>query len=102
MNSPAARWYHWNADDLIVRVRVQPRAGRDELADVVGDHLKVRIAAPPVDGEANDQLLRFMAKQFGLPKKQVLLLQGQKGKTKALCLRCPQKVPPGLDVTRPG
>ena len=95
-------WYRWDNGDLILRVQVQPRASRDELANVINGHLKVRITAPPVDGEANEHLLRFMGKQFGLPKKQVILLHGQKSKTKVLCLRAPQKIPPTLTIARRG
>jgi len=102
MTGHGDHWYRWDNGDLILRVQIQPRASRDELTSVINSHLKVRITAPPVDGEANDHLLRFMAKQFGLPKKKVILLHGHKGKTKVLCLRCPQKIPPGLDVARPG
>jgi hypothetical protein len=43
-------WYRWDGDDLILSLKIQPKASRDELAEPLGDALKVRITAPPVDG----------------------------------------------------
>lgn len=67
-----------------LRVRVQPRASRTE---VVGEHdgaLKVRVAAPPVDGDANRELVRFLAKALGLASSQVRLVSGATGRSKTL------------------
>lgn len=61
---------------------VQPRASRTRL---VGEHdgrLKVQLAAPPVDGEANAELLRFLAELFGVKRGCVELAQGERGKRK--------------------
>lgn len=65
-----------------MRIRAQPRASRTE---VVGEHdgtLKVRLAAPPVDGAANDELVRFIAKRLGVAPSRVRLLSGDTGRTK--------------------
>lgn len=67
-----------------LRVRVQPRASRTE---VVGEHdgaLKVRVAAPPVDGDANRELVRLLAKALGLASSQVRLVSGATGRSKTL------------------
>ncbi len=63
-----AGFYQWQGDDLILRVKVQPKASKDELAEILGDQLKVRITAPPVDGKANKHLLAFLSKLFKTPK----------------------------------
>lgn len=48
-----------------LRLRVQPRASRTEVVGLRGDEIRVRIAAPPVDGAANDMLVRFLAERLG-------------------------------------
>ncbi|MCY1035423.1 DUF167 domain-containing protein [Corallococcus sp. BB11-1] len=65
-------------------VLVQPRASRTK---VVGEHdgqLKIQLAAPPVDGEANAALLEFIAKKLGVPKRQVTLTAGDTSRRKRL------------------
>jgi len=69
--------YRWDGEDLLLNVRAQPRSSRDELGEVVGDQIKVRITAPPVDGKANAHLTAFLAKVFGVAKSQVDLVAGQ-------------------------
>ena len=67
---------------LIFRVRVVPRASRSE---VVGEHdgaLRVRIAAPPVDGAANDELVRLLARAFHVSRSDVEIRAGQNSKLK--------------------
>ena len=65
-------------------VRVQPRASRSE---VVGEHdgaLKVRLAAPPVEGEANRELVRFLGKLLGVAPSGVSVVAGATGKSKVV------------------
>ena len=65
-------------------VRVVPRASRSEI---IGEHdgaLKVRIASPPVDGAANAELIKLLAKQFGVSKSNVEIIGGQTSKTKQI------------------
>ena len=91
-------WCRWQGQDLIFQAQIQPCASRDEFADILGDHLKIRITAPPVDGHANAHLITLLAKQFGVAKSAVTLLQGEKGKTKVIRIRAPTKVPDGLNL----
>jgi uncharacterized protein (TIGR00251 family) len=65
-----------------IAVQVQPRASRTEYAGRLGDALKVRIAAPPVDGEANDELVRFLARHLGVARGTVTIESGATGKRK--------------------
>jgi uncharacterized protein (TIGR00251 family) len=69
-----------------LRVKVQPRASRSEVVGVVGDELKIRIAAPPVDSAANDALVEFLAEQLDRPRREVLLVRGHKSSHKVLVL----------------
>ena len=70
------------ATGIRLRVRVQPRASRTELAGRRGDALRVRIAAPPVDGAANEALLRFLADELRVPRGAIALASGAAGRNK--------------------
>lgn len=91
-----ATWFHWEGEDLVISVRVQPRAHRDELADALGDELKVRITAPPVEGKANEHLIRFMADSFGVSRSGVTLLAGGQSRSKRLRITAPSRLPAGI------
>ncbi|WP_203046751.1 DUF167 domain-containing protein [Pimelobacter simplex] len=69
----------------LLAVRVQPGASRTGAAGpagVEGAELKVRLASPPVDGRANDELVRWLAKELGVPKGAVVLVRGQASRSK--------------------
>ena len=63
-------------------VRVQPRASKSGVTGELDGALKIRLASPPVEGEANEELIRLLAKLFGLPRQQVALISGQTSKNK--------------------
>jgi len=69
---------------IVFAVRVQPRASRSGIVGELDGALKVRLAAPPVDGEANEELIRFLAKLFGVPRGQVSIPSGQTSKNKLI------------------
>ena len=94
-------WFRWEGGDLILRLRVTARAGRDGFIGVANDCLKVRIAAAPVQGRANQHLIGFLAQEFDIPRASIALLQGHKGKTKVLRLRVPAKIPRELAIPVP-
>ncbi|WP_436698440.1 DUF167 domain-containing protein [Nocardioides sp. BYT-33-1] len=71
----------------LLSVRVQPGASRTGVAGptgVDGAELKVRLASPPVDGRANDELVRWLAKQLGVPRSAVVLVRGQASRSKVV------------------
>jgi uncharacterized protein len=72
---------------VILRIHVQPRASKNELAGIHQGSLKVRLTAPPVEGEANRECIKFIAKLLGVPKSSVELVQGQKSRHKTLLIR---------------
>ena len=69
------------------RVRVQPRSSRTECAGLIGDELKVRVAAPPVDGAANDALVGFLADRLRVARAAVVLLAGASSRSKLVEVR---------------
>ncbi len=89
-------WYRWEGNTLLLSIRVQPRASRSEVVGPLGKLLKIRLAAPPVEGEANRQLIRFLAREFRLPKSRVRLLRGESGRTKSVAVDEPRVVPSWL------
>jgi uncharacterized protein (TIGR00251 family) len=71
---------------VYLRVKVQPRAARTAVAGMLGDELKVRVAAPPVDDAANAELLRFLAETLDLPRAAVQLVRGRTSGHKVLAI----------------
>jgi hypothetical protein len=67
-----------------VRVRVQPRASRTEVAGEHDGALRVRVAAPPVDGAANAELVRFIARRVGVAPSRIRLVSGEAGRLKVV------------------
>jgi len=90
-------WYRWDGDALLLRLRVQPRAGQTAFSEPHGDALKVKLKAPPVDGRANAELLKFLAERFGVARADVILVSGKQGRTKQLRIQSPSRVPPEID-----
>jgi hypothetical protein len=97
-DSPAATFYKWQGEDLILRILVQPKAGKDGLVGPHGDELKVRIHAPPVDGAANQALVKFLSKIFQVPKSRVSLLSGESSRHKRVCIQAPGCLPEGIEA----
>jgi hypothetical protein len=83
--------------DLVLDVRVQPRASRSEIAGVHGERLRIRLQAPPVDGKANAALVEFVAGLFAVPRARVTIEHGLTGRDKRLRLRGVQSLPAPLD-----
>jgi len=88
-------WYRWVGPDLVLTLRVQPRASRDALV-LEGTRLKVRITAPPVDGAANAHLLRYLAGRFGVAPSRTELLRGSTGREKTVRIAAPGELPAEL------
>lgn len=89
-------WYRWDGEDLLLAVHIQPRARHDEIVGAHGDRLKIRITAPPVEGQANTHLIRFLAECFGVPASAVELVTGASGRDKRLRIRRPRRLPAGI------
>lgn len=79
-------WYRRNADVITLTLHVQPGAKRSEIAGLHGEALKIRLAAPPVEGRANEALLKFIARLFDVPLRQVELRQGGQSRHKVVAI----------------
>lgn len=79
-------------DTIVLRLHVQPGAGRASVAGRHGDALHVRVAPPPVDNRANEACVAFVADLLDVPPSQVELVRGDKSREKRLRVR-------GVDVT---
>ena len=90
-------WYRWDGSDLVLDLRVQPRARLDAFVEPIADQYRVKITAPPVDGKANAHLTRFLASTFGVPARQVELVGGAQSRNKRFRIRDPSKLPPIID-----
>jgi len=58
------------------KIKVQPRASKNEIIGLQGEALKIRLMAPPVDGEANEACIRFLADFFRVPRKRIKIISG--------------------------
>ena len=78
-------WLRQAADGRItLTLHIQPGAKKTEFAGLHGDALKIRLAAPPVDGKANEALIKFVTETLKLPKSAVTLKSGQTSRHKVL------------------
>ena len=67
---------------MAITVRVVPRASRNELAGIMGDAVKLRVCAPPVDGKANEAVVEFLAESLGVPRSRISIRAGAAGRRK--------------------
>lgn len=77
-------WYRRQGEILTLTLHIQPGAKRTEVAGLHGEALKIRLAAPPVEGRANEALLKFVAASFCVPQRQVELKQGGQSRHKVV------------------
>jgi len=86
-------WYWWDGEDLELALRVQPRAPKDAFIGPQGDHYRVAIKAPPVDGKGNLALRRFIADAFGVAPSKVRLIGGELSRYKRVRIQGPRTFP---------
>lgn len=77
-------WYRLEGESLTLTLHVQPGAKRTEVAGLHGEALKIRLAAPPVEGQANSKLIAFLAEKFEVPVRCVALKQGETSRRKVV------------------
>jgi len=85
--------WHFEDDDLILHCRVQPRASKDGFAGLMGQQLRIRLTAPPVDGKANAHLIEFLSREFGVSRRQVSIISGESSRQKRIRIHAPARLP---------
>lgn len=90
----------WRGDTLLLRCQVQPGAARDLIVGKHGGRLRVRVAAPPEGGAANERLCRVVATAFGVPSARVNLESGGSSRFKTLTVQAPARIPGDLGISR--
>lgn len=90
----SASWYTFKEDgSLWLNLHIQPNASRTAVAGLHGDALKVKVAAPPADHQANDKLLEFLRKSFKVPRNKVILRHGEHSRQKVVEIISPACAP---------
>jgi uncharacterized protein (TIGR00251 family) len=89
----AVAWLREEGGALVLRLHVQPGAKRTEIAGLHGEALKIRLAAPPVEGQANAELIRWLAAAFDVPKRNVDLVRGATSRDKIVRVTAPERRP---------
>jgi uncharacterized protein (TIGR00251 family) len=92
-NPGAGAFFEWQGDNLMVNIRVQPRAASNGFAEVLGEEVKLRITAPPVDGKANLHLIAFLARTFRVARADITIIAGARGRSKRVRIRAPGRLP---------
>lgn len=102
MSTPehSAAHYQWTDGDLLLVCHLQPKASKSEFSGLHGDALKVRIQAPPIEGKANSELVKFLAKQFGVSKSAVSIISGELNRHKRVRITQPQRLPAEALITQ--
>jgi len=71
----------------VLSVYIHPKASATECVGIYGDAIKIRVAAPPVDGAANDELIQFLARQLSIPSTSVRIHSGAGGRHKRIFIK---------------
>lgn len=84
--------------NLLLRLYIQPKASRDQWCGIHGDELKLAITAPPVDGKANQHIIKLLSKAFKVPKGSIEIQKGELGRHKQVRVIAPQQLPDAIST----
>ena len=71
-------------NEVVLKVYLQPRSSKNEIVGPYRDGIKVRVTAAPVEGKANEALLRFLAKEFGVTPSSIEIVRGHRSREKII------------------
>ena len=80
-------WIEDSPHGCRINIRVTPRSSRSRMDGCLGDHLKIRLAAPPVEGKANEALINFLAGELGVHRRAVQLEAGSQSRLKRVLIQ---------------
>lgn len=96
MSPPERAWARRTLQGWLLAVHAQPGAKQSEVAGLHGEALKIRVAAPPAEGRANDELVDFLADALGVPKRCVTVIKGATSRRKTVLVSAPRADPTSL------
>ena len=82
-----APYLQQRTDGICISLKVLPRASRNEIAGLIGNELKIKVTAPPVDSAANEAVLELIAETLGCARNQLELLRGATSRHKQILVR---------------
>ena len=85
-NVPLPNFLREHPDGALLSIKLQPRASKNELGEPLGDELKIKVTAPPVDAAANEALIELLAKRLDCARGRIELMRGHKSRHKAIKL----------------
>ncbi len=86
MNAPFPGFLRRQSDGTLLSVKLQPRASANEIGEPLGDELRIKVTAPPVDAAANEALIKLLAEKLDCARGRVELVRGHKSRHKVLKL----------------
>lgn len=92
----SADYYTWQDKNLIFNVFLQPRASRNRLVGLHDNAIKIALTAPPVDGEANKQLIQYLSRLFQVKKSDIDIVAGERSRRKRVSVCKPSHFPAGF------
>lgn len=87
-----------NPQGIRLRIFLQPKASRDQIVGLHDNELKIAITAPPIDGQANAHLLKYLSKLFKVPKSSIVLEKGELQRHKQIFVPEPKLIPKEIEV----
>jgi uncharacterized protein (TIGR00251 family) len=85
--------YLWQNDTLLLDIQVQPGAKQNQIVRLHNHRLKIRIAAPPIEGKANRLLLKYVSEMFKVRRTMIKIVSGETRRDKRLSITAPQMLP---------
>jgi uncharacterized protein (TIGR00251 family) len=85
-NTTLPGFLHAQPDGTLLSVKLQPRASANEVGDPLGDELRIKVTAPPVDAAANEALIKLLAETLDCARGRIELLRGHKSRHKVIKL----------------
>ncbi len=84
-------YYYWRKNLLFLEVYVKPNASRNAIVGRHGERLKISITAPPIENQANQELIKFLAKYLEVSKSQINVSKGTQSRNKLIAINSPAK-----------
>src|SRR5262249_5641695 len=84
---PLPTYLRAQPEGVLLSIKLQPRASANEIGEPLGDELRIKVTAPPVDSAANEALIELLAETLGCPRSHVELVRGQTSRHKAVKIR---------------